>query len=106
MQNAISIYMIVAWRVMRLMRLGRRCPDLPADLFFDADEITCTWLMSKQKPPVEVTRLNEMMRKVAMLGGFLGRKRDSELGPESLGIGLSRGRNSVFTLESIRQFGI
>lgn len=55
------------------------------------------------KPPVEIPRLND---KVAMLGGFLGRKRDGEPGPELLWIGLSRVRDSVFTLESIREFGI
>ena len=31
--------MVVAWRIARLMRLGRTCPDLDAELFFDPDEI-------------------------------------------------------------------
>lgn len=35
--------MIVAWRINRLMRLGRNCPDMEASLFFEADEIRAAY---------------------------------------------------------------
>jgi hypothetical protein len=38
-ERALVLYMIVAWRIARLMRLGRTCPDLEASLFFHANEI-------------------------------------------------------------------
>jgi hypothetical protein len=38
-ERALALFMVVSWRIGRLMRLGRTCPDLPASLMFDADEI-------------------------------------------------------------------
>ena len=45
------MYMIVAWRIARLIRLGRTCPDLEALLFFHADEIRGTQLLAKKARP-------------------------------------------------------
>jgi len=38
-ERALALYLVVAWRIAHLMRLGRNCPDLDAELFFDPDEI-------------------------------------------------------------------
>ena len=35
LQTALALYMVIAWRINRLMRLGRTLPDLPADLLFE-----------------------------------------------------------------------
>lgn len=32
------MYLIIAWRINRLMRLGRQLPELPAGLFFEEIE--------------------------------------------------------------------
>ena len=37
-ERALVLYMVVAWRIARLMRLGRSCPDLDAQLVFEPDE--------------------------------------------------------------------
>jgi hypothetical protein len=39
LERALALFLVVAWRVAHLMRLGRTCPDLDAHLFFDPDEI-------------------------------------------------------------------
>jgi|GEM_PF-6178753 len=36
--NGAQEVMVVAWRIARLMRLGRECPDLDAGLLFSRDE--------------------------------------------------------------------
>ena len=36
-ERALVLHMIVAWRIARLMRLGRNCPDLDAQLMFEPD---------------------------------------------------------------------
>ena len=36
LEKALIMVMIIAWRVMYLMRLGLACPDLPAMLIFDS----------------------------------------------------------------------
>ena len=38
-KRALTLFMVVPWRIARLMRLGRTCPELPASLMFDPDEI-------------------------------------------------------------------
>ena len=47
-EKALALYMIITWRVMYLMRLGRICPDLPADLVFDELEWKSSYLLGKQ----------------------------------------------------------
>ena len=34
----LALNMIVSWRIMHVMMLGRECPDLPCDVAFDDDE--------------------------------------------------------------------
>ncbi|MCW5260659.1 hypothetical protein D5045_10670 [Verminephrobacter eiseniae] len=71
-----------------LRRLGRQLPELPADLLFDADEWHGAYILNRKKPPKEVPALNTVVRLVAQLGGFLGRKHDGELGAKTLCLGL------------------
>ena len=88
---AILLYMIVAWRVLYVMHLGRQCPDLPCSVVFEDDEWQSTWVIIKGgSPPQSPPTLNEMIRMVASFGGFLGRKRDGHPGPQTLWIGLTR----------------
>lgn len=80
LQRALALYMITSWRVARLMRLGRTCPELDAELMFDRDEWQAAYLLNKNKPPATAPRLNEVIRLIAKLGGFLARKGDREPG--------------------------
>ena len=48
LERALALFMVVAWRIARLMRLGRTCPDLDAELFFDPDEIEAAYLLRKK----------------------------------------------------------
>ncbi len=48
-QTALALYMIMAWRINRLMRLGRNLPDLPADLLFETDEWRAAFILNKKK---------------------------------------------------------
>jgi hypothetical protein len=58
------------------MRMGRTCPDLDARLFFDPDEIQAAYLLRDKEPPAK-PGLNEVLRQIACIGGFLARKGDS-----------------------------
>jgi hypothetical protein len=89
-ERALALFMVVSWRINRLMRLGRTCPDLPASLFFDPDEISAAYVLTKKPLPAQAPKLNEVVRRVAMLGGFLARKGDGEPGVKTLWIGLQR----------------
>jgi hypothetical protein len=101
-ERALVLYMIVAWRIARLMRLGRTCPDLDASLFFDADEIRGAYLLAKKARPNKPTTLNQMVRLIASLGGFLGRKSDGEPGAKTIWIGLQRTMDAAFMIQALR----
>ena len=89
-ERALTLFMVVSWRIARMMRLGRTCPDLPASLMFDPDEIRAAYVLTKKPLPPAPPSLNEVVRRVAMLGGFLARKGDGEPGVKTLWIGLQR----------------
>ncbi|MCY0856436.1 IS4 family transposase [Cupriavidus sp. D39] len=101
-ERALVFYMVVAWRVARLMRLGRTCPDLDASLFFDADEIRGAYLLAKKARPKTPVTLNQMIRLIASLGGFLGRKSDGEPGAKTIWIGMQRTMDAAFMILALR----
>ncbi len=94
----------MAWRVTHLMRLGRTCPDLDAHLFFDPDEIRAARLLTKTRIPVQ-PKLNEVLRVVARLGGFLARKGDGEPGAETIWKGLTKVHIAAETIRLLREDG-
>lgn len=67
--------------------MGRSCPDLEANLFFDPDEIEAAYLLRDKVPPAK-PRLNDVLRQIACLGGFLARKGDGEPGVKTIWLGL------------------
>jgi hypothetical protein len=72
------------------MRLGRTCPELEAELVFDRDEWQAAYILMKKRPPAKPPQLNAVVRLIAMLGGFLGRKGDGEPGVKTIWQGLQR----------------
>lgn len=103
-ERALAIYLVVAWRIMHLMRMGRTCPELPADLFFDADEIRVAYLLTRNKPPPErPPQINEVLRLIAQIGGFLARKGDGEPGVQTIWRGMQDVRVSVITIQILRE---
>jgi hypothetical protein len=103
LERAIALYLVVAWRIARLMRLGRTCPDLPAELFFEPDEWRGVHFLLKKPIPKQAPRLNTIIRMIATLGGFLGRKCDGQPGVKTLWIGIQRVADFAAGLEFAKQ---
>lgn len=101
-ERALALFMVVAWRVTYLMRKGRTCPDLDASLFFDPDEIRGAHLLTKKKLPAEPPTLNDVVRLIAQVGGFLGRKGDGEPGAKTIWRGLDQVHAAAETLRALR----
>jgi hypothetical protein len=104
-ERALALYLVVAWRIAHLMRMGRTCPELDARLFFDPDEIQAAYLLNKQLAP-PAPRLNEVLRMVARAGGFLARKSDGEPGAKTIWEGLRDVRASAHTIKTLREMGM
>ena len=92
-EKALILFMIVAWRIARLMRLGRTSPDLDAALLFSPEEWHAAYILAKKRPPMKAPTLHTLIRLIAGLGGFLGRKCDGEPGMQTLWLGLQRVRD-------------
>ena len=82
--------MVVAWRIARLMRLGRSCPNLDAQLMFESDKWRSAYILNKKKLPDKPPTLNEVVRLVARLGDFLARTGDGEPGVKTIWLGMLR----------------
>ncbi|MES2942309.1 MAG: IS4 family transposase [Pseudomonadota bacterium] len=66
-----ALYKVIAWRINRLMRLGRTLPDVPADLLFGPDEWRAAFILNKKPAPRQVPPLNTVMRLIAQRGGSI-----------------------------------
>ena len=99
LQTALALYLVIAWRINRLMRLGRTLPDLPADLLFEPDEWCAAFILNKKPLPPGVPTLNTVVRLIARRGGFLGRKCDGEPGVKAIWLGL---RDIAVFVEAMR----
>jgi hypothetical protein len=87
----LTMYMIVAWRVLYATMLGRKCPELSCEVIFSAAEWKSVWTVQKQEPlPKEAPSLGVFMKLVGELGGHTGQTWDGPLGPKRLWIGMQR----------------
>jgi hypothetical protein len=92
LEGCLAIDLVVAWRIMRLTYLGREVPDASCEVFFREEEWKAMYVYLTKDPyiPDEPPTLNEAIRMVAKMGGFLGRKGDGEPGTTTIWRGLQR----------------
>ena len=92
LQACLAIDLVVAWRIFRLTMLGRNVPDVPCEIFFRKEEWKALYVYHTKNPhpPEKPPTLNEAIRTMAKLGGFIGRKSDGEPGTTSLWRGIQR----------------
>ena len=86
----LAIDSIVAWRIMFLTMVGRAVPDLPCTVILKDHEwksLYC-FVHKTQYPPKTPPSLQEAIRLIARLGGFIGRKRDGHPGVQTLWRGM------------------
>ena len=92
LESCLAIDLVVAWRILYLTKLGRETPDLPCSVFFEEAEwkaLYC-YLDKTPIPPETPPPLGEAMRRLAKLGGFLGRKGDGHPGATTLWRGFDK----------------
>lgn len=92
LEACLAIDLVVAWRIYHLCKLGRDDPQAPCSVYFEEAEWKALTVFTTKKPasPNQVPTLRDMIRSVATLGGFLGRKGDGEPGTQTLWLGLQR----------------
>jgi len=86
----LALYLVVAWRILFLTMLGRANPNLNSECVFDPIEWQTVYVMiHKKKPPIISPPLNAVLKMIAQLGGFIGRKSDGDPGPGVMWKGLN-----------------
>jgi hypothetical protein len=91
LERALALDMIIASRALLLNRLGKEHPDLPAELYYSADELEVLEVKKKETGRYATTaKLTVLQANIltAMLAGFWGRAGDGHPGAEVLADGL------------------
>jgi hypothetical protein len=91
--RALMIYLVVAWRILYLTHLGRRCPELPCGCVFEEAEWRSACAVAGRPPEAGEPTLQEFIRIIGKLGGHLGRRCDGEPGAQVIWRGLARVRD-------------
>lgn len=88
----LAVYLIVTWRTLLVCRLGRSCPEISCEAIFTPGEWRSAYqVVKRQPPPKEPPKLQEMVRLVAQLGGYVNKSgRKDEPGPQTVWLGLQR----------------
>ncbi|HET6230772.1 MAG TPA: IS4 family transposase [Longimicrobiaceae bacterium] len=104
LKRAVTLYSIVAWRLLLITYLARTSPDLPCTTALDEEETEVLHRMANpgKRRPAQVASLREAVRQIARLGGFLGRKGDGEPGVKVLRRGLRRLADFVLAYRTLR----
>ena len=88
--NCLAFLSIVAWRLMYICHLGRECPDIDCEVIFEPSEWKSVYAtLGIPIPKTGCPPLNEVIRAIARLGGFMDRPKN-EPGTQTLWVGLQR----------------
>ena len=82
LQRCLTLYSVIAWRVLYATILARTVPDLPGTALLETAEweaLSCATFHTPTPPETPPT-LRQAVRWVAQLGGFLARAQDGEPG--------------------------
>lgn len=92
--KAITMYSIVASRVLYAQYYEKEYPEETAEEIFSKEEVRMLCLKWKKKPPYQMT-IHEAVVATAKIGGYLARKHDSPPGIKALWIGFQTLQNLV-----------
>ena len=92
LERFVTLMSVIAWRMHWLTIISRQAPETPCTTVFSDSEWKSICMFKAKnatlvrKPPT----VRELLRMIAGLGGFLGRKGDGEPGPQTLWRGWQR----------------
>ena len=88
--NCLAVYSVVAWKILYLCRVSRDCPELDCEVIFSPSEWQAVYTIVRKKPlPNTPPTLNEIVRMIASLGGYVIRSK-TQPGTQTLWLGLQR----------------
>jgi Transposase Tn5 dimerisation domain len=101
----VATYAVVAWRLLWLTYQARHHPEQSCTSCLETHQwqaLFCS-IHKTSIPPQQPPTLGQVVRWIAQLGGFLGRKGDGEPGVKTLWLGLRRLHDIAATWQLLRQ---
>lgn len=93
LKRALVFDLIMAWRILALVKLGRATPNVPASLLYTDEEIEVLTRVIEERtsrPASELTLREANWAVASLAGGWFGRKGDGEPGAGIISKGLRR----------------
>lgn len=92
LKPVIAVLSVVAWRVLSLSKKAREEPEAHVSSVCTETErrVMEKWMEMKKEKSPEIKTVEDFVRAVAILGGFMGRKCDGKPGTKTLWQGLRR----------------
>lgn len=88
--NYLTLMSVVSWRLMYICYAGRECPDMESEIIFEPSEWKSVYtILGLDFPKQGCPKLNEVVRAIAQLGGFVDRPKNDP-GTQTLWVGLQR----------------
>jgi hypothetical protein len=86
LQRLLTLYAVIAWRILYAVMLGRLVPDMPCTAILNEDEWQALYCVIHEtpKPCATAPPLGQAVRWIAQLGGFIGRASDGQPGVKTL----------------------
>jgi hypothetical protein len=86
LERCLTLYSVIAWRVLYATILARTIPDLPCGVLLETAEWEALYCATQRTPtpPEAPPSLRQAVRWIAQLGGFLARPGDGEPGVTTL----------------------
>jgi hypothetical protein len=86
LQRCLTLYSVIAWRVLYAIMLARAVPEMPCNVLLDIEEWQALYcaIHHCSTPPEEPPSLDQAVRWIAQLGSFVGRRRRDHPGAETL----------------------
>lgn len=103
-ERALALYTVVAWRLLYLTYVAREAPELPCTAVLEEEEWRLLYVVSSRRGaalPQSPPTVHEAVRRLAMLGGFQGRKGDGEPGVQSVWTGFRRLMEFSFAYDAL-----
>ena len=107
MKNLITLFMILSWRVMFTMMLGRSCPEMSCEVLFDKAEWKSVYkvLNKKKALPENPPTLEEFIIMIATLGGYVKQKNGEPPGVKVMWKGMVRMIDFALAWEAYASMG-
>jgi hypothetical protein len=92
LERALSVDLVVAWRILALCKAARELPEDPVSDWLPTAQwqALCCYVHQQTRPPKTAPSVRQAVRWIAQFGGFLGRKSDGQPGTQTLWRGLQQ----------------